>query len=218
MIPLAESAPACPLCESLSAFYHQDLRRTYYQCSHCALVFVLPGEFLTPLQERAEYELHRDAPGDQGYRKFLSRMSEQIDIRVPPESHGLDFGCGPGPALSVVFEELGHAMAIYDPFFAPDRSVLDRTYDFVTATEVAEHLKDIRADLTLMWRCVRPGGYLGIMTKRVIDLAAFARWHYKDDRTHICFYSTRTFSWLAEQWGTRPEFEGVDVVVFRKAT
>jgi len=33
--------------------------------------------------------------------------------------HGLDYGCGPGPTLSVMLREKGFKMADYDPFFKP---------------------------------------------------------------------------------------------------
>lgn len=136
--------------------------------------------------------------------------------RVPLGSRGLDFGSGPGPTLSVMFEELGYRMAIYDPFYAANESVLEMEYDFVTATEVVEHLQHPGQSLHKMWRCVKPGGYLGIMTKRVVDQEAFANWHYKNDETHICFYSNETFGWLAGKWQTEPVFVENDVVIFQK--
>ena len=136
--------------------------------------------------------------------------------RLPIGSHGLDFGCGPGPTLHVMFEELGYPMAIYDPFYAADESVLEIEYDFVTATEVVEHLQNPRQSLNKMWRCVKPGGYLGIMTKLVKDQESFAGWFYKNDETHICFYSVETFKWLSGQWRTEPVFVGEDIVFFRK--
>lgn len=137
--------------------------------------------------------------------------------RVPAGSHGLDYGCGPGPTLSVMFEEQGYPMALYDPIYAADESVLEVEYDFVTATEVVEHLQDPRQSLEKMWRCVTSGGYLGIMTKLVIDREAFAHWHYKNDDTHICFFSRETFDWLAGEWQTDPVFVGNDVVMMQKA-
>jgi SAM-dependent methyltransferase len=206
----------CPLCSSAAKQYHQDRRRTYYQCQTCRLVFVLPEAFLSVAEEKAVYDLHQNGPDDVGYRKFLSRMSMPLHKRLSTGDCGLDFGSGPGPTLSVLFEELGYPMAIYDPFYAPDRSVLADEYDFVTATEVVEHLRRPHASLERMWRCVKPGGYLGLMSKLVIDRAAFANWHYKNDATHICFFSRETFGWLAREWGTAPLFVGKEVTLFRK--
>ncbi len=136
--------------------------------------------------------------------------------RLAMGSCGLDFGCGPGPTLSLMFEELGHPMTIYDPLYAADESVLEIEYDFITATEVVEHLQSPKHCLNRMWRCIKPGGHLGIMTKIVIDQEMFANWHYKNDDTHICFYSKETFVWLAMHWQTEPVFEGKDVIIFQK--
>ena len=212
---ITETIP-CPLCSASAAHYHDDKSRAYFQCSHCRLVFVQPESFLSPQEEKTVYELHRNAPDDAGYRRFLSRMLVPMVNRLAIGSRGLDFGCGPGPTLSLMFEERGYPMAIYDPIFAANESVLETEYDFVTATEVAEHLRRPKDGLNRMWRCVRPGGYLGIMSKRVIDRQAFANWHYKNDETHVCFFSEETFHWLARQWQTDPVFEGKDVVFFQK--
>ena len=206
----------CPLCRSSAKAYHQDRSRTYFRCSNCRLVFVGPEAFLSAEEEKSVYDLHQNSPDDAGYRRFLSRMLAPMISRLTMGSYGLDFGCGPGPTLSVMFEELGHTMAIYDPFYAADASVLEAEYDFVTATEVVEHLQRPEQCLNRMWQCIRPGGYLGIMTKQVVNEKMFANWHYKNDPTHICFYSKETFVWLAGHWQTEPVFEGGDVIMFQK--
>jgi len=179
-------------------------------------VFVPPEFFLSADEEKAVYELHRNDPQDAGYRHFLSRLFAPMTERIPRSASGLDYGCGPGPTLSVMFEELGYAMKIYDPLFVPGESALADVYDFVTATEVVEHLRHPRSSLEEMWRCVRPGGFLGMMTKMVIDREAFAKWHYTHDETHICFYSRETFEWLAHEWQTAPVFIGSDVILLQK--
>jgi len=179
-------------------------------------VFVPPEFFLSPADERAVYELHENSPEDAGYRRFLSRTADAVVERVPAGSTGLDFGSGPGPTLSVMLAETGHAMHVYDPHFAPDATVLERTYDFVTATEVVEHLRRPDQAIATMWGCVRVGGILAIMTKMVTDRDAFARWHYKDDETHVCFYSPETFEWVGRRLSARAQFVGRDVVVFAR--
>ncbi len=206
----------CPLCSSLTEKYHQDKTRVYFQCLNCQLVFVQPEAFLLTQEEKSRYELHQNSPDDTGYRKFLSRIYLPMISRLSKNNRGLDFGCGPGPTLSVMFEEFGCPMSIYDPFFAADKSVLEIEYNFVTATEVVEHLQRPKQSLNRMWKCVKPGGYLGIMSQLVIDQKAFGNWHYKDDDTHICFYSKETFVWLARQWQTGLVFVEKDVMIFQK--
>ncbi len=55
------------------------------------------------------------------------------------------------------------------------------------------------------------------MTKLVRDRAAFATWHYKNDPTHVCFFSARTWRWWARHQGARVEFVGDDVILLAKA-
>lgn len=204
----------CPLCKANQVLsLHEDNWREYLRCAACQLIFVPPASHLSLSDEKAEYDRHQNSPDDQGYRHFLSRIFEPVHARLAPGSHGLDFGSGPGPTLSVMFEEVGHPMAIYDPFYATDTSPLAVRYDFVTASEVVEHFRNPADDLDRIWACVKPGGLLGIMTKLALDREAFARWHYKNDRTHVCFFSRETFAWLAAEWNADLAYAGNDVVL-----
>jgi hypothetical protein len=206
----------CPLCQTSKGKPFFKDSREYFHCPVCALVFVLPYQFLSPQEEKSEYELHENSSDDHGYRRFLARLFEPVSQRLSPNSCGLDFGSGPGPTLSAMFEEAGHSMEIYDPFFAPETKVFQQQYDFIVASEVVEHLHYPRQDLDRIWSCLKPKGLLGIMTKRVIDQEAFSRWHYKNDPTHVCFFSTETFQWLAAHWCATLTVHGKDVVLFLK--
>ncbi|QOR38159.1 class I SAM-dependent methyltransferase [Billgrantia diversa] len=209
--------PTCPLCASPhSRHFHHDSRRDYYRCENCRLAFVPPVQRLSPEQERAVYDQHQNRPDDLGYRHFLSRLFEPLKSRLAPDAHGLDFGAGPGPTLSLMFEEAGHPMAIYDPFYAPDTSVLERRYDFITATEVVEHLFAPGHELERLVALLPEGGWLGLMTKRMTSEEAFARWHYILDPTHVCFFSEASFEWLAKRLGMSVEFPGADVALMQK--
>jgi SAM-dependent methyltransferase len=207
--------------------------RTYFRCGTCDLIFTSVSQLLSPQDEKAEYDRHQNNPDDWGYRHFLGRLCDPLQNRIEDHSRGLDFGSGPGPTLSVMLEEAGHSVALYDPFYAPDTAVLKQTYDFVTATEVVEHLHHPRRDLEQIWRCLKPGGWLGIMTKlahsgdehgdetsapKISDphRDAFATWHYKDDLTHVCFFSRKTFLWLGQLWRCQLTFIGSDVILLQK--
>ena len=54
------------------------------------------------------------------------------------------------------------------------------------------------------------------MTKLVLDEAAFSRWHYKNDPTHVVFFSQQTWQWWALQKSARLEQHGADVVLLHK--
>ncbi len=207
----------CPLCYAtpVEAFC-QDKRRLYFRCQQCHLVFISPSQFLSANEEKSRYDLHQNAPDDDGYRRFLNRLLLPLNERLALHAQGLDFGSGPGPTLHLMFEELGHLMKIYDLFYAKDISLFEKSYDFITATEVLEHLHQPQKELNRLWQCLKPGGWLGLMTKLVLNRERFSTWHYKNDLTHVCFFSKATFEWLAIQWQADLIFADTDVILLRK--
>ena len=208
----------CPLCGAIKkiVLFYNGKRRKYFQCLTCSLVFVDPDQFLSKKDEKTRYDLHRNSLDDKGYQKFLKRIIIPMQKRLARGSSGLDFGSGPGPVLSEIFKKDGFPMAIYDRFYAPDLKVFEKQYDFITATEVAEHLHNPGKELDRLWACLNPGGMMGIMTKLIIDKKAFASWHYKRDLTHVCFFSKTTFEWLAQRFRADLFFAEKDVVLFFK--
>jgi len=208
---------ACPLCgENHSDSYARDKRREYLQCLNCALVFVPAEHRLNANDEKAIYDLHENDINDAGYQRFLNRLAEPLLERLPRKASGLEFGCGPGPALAAMLESAGHSVSLYDLFYYPDQTVFDKQYDFITATEVVEHLYAPGAELNRLWGCLKTGGWLGVMTKLVIDKERFAHWHYKNDLTHVCFFSRGTFEWLAQEFNAELTVIGADVVLLKK--
>ncbi len=191
--------------------------RDFYQCPVCSLVSVPPEQFLSMEHEKKRYDLHQNSGKDQGYRAYLSRLAGPMLRRVRPGSRGLDFGCGPEAVLASLFRESGHFMAVYDLFYHRVDTVFETAYDFITASEVVEHLRDPHAELDRLWHGVRPGGILGIMTQWIDQAKAFSTWHYKNDRTHICFYAPQTFTWLGRKWGAEVIFPERDVALLWKA-
>jgi hypothetical protein len=57
---------------------------------------------------------------------------------------------------------------------------------------------------------------MGVMTKRVLSKTRFDSWHYKNDPTHVCFFSESTFEFLAQKSQLTVEFPTADIAVFRK--
>jgi 2-polyprenyl-3-methyl-5-hydroxy-6-metoxy-1,4-benzoquinol methylase len=115
-----------------------------------------------------------------------------------------------------MLQEAGYVVDTYDKFFAPDSGVFGKPYDFITATEVVEHLRDPRFELERLYGLIKYNGLLGIMTKLVTNRSAFETWHYIRDATHICFFSRATFEWLGDLWKARVEFIGNDVIFIHK--
>jgi len=208
---------SCPLCgDSSTTPYHRDKVRDYLNCQTCDLVFVPRVQHLSAVDEKAYYDLHDNQPDDPGYRRFLGRLFTPLNERLVPNARGLDVGCGPGPALAKMFEEVGHTVATYDPYYAPDTSVLSARYDFITLSEVVEHMAEPGRELERLWTCLEPGGWLGIMTKRVRDPDAFTTWHYITDPTHVSYFSEATFQWLVKRWSASLVIAGDDVVLIAR--
>ena len=208
---------SCPLCHAQSTrLYHQDKQRVYWQCVACELVFAEPDSLPSPTQEKAVYDCHENDPADEGYRRFLNKLAAPLLARLPAQSKGIDFGCGPGPALAQMLEKAGHTMALYDPFFAPFADVLEQQYDFVTCTEAIEHFHHPAKEWAQLLAMLKPGGYLGLMTKLVLDAKRFANWHYKLDPTHVSFFSRKTFEFLAQRDGLELEFVADDAMILHR--
>jgi len=208
----------CPLCNATAGQpFFADKRRRYLRCDCCQLVFVPPEYYLDAVAERAEYDKHENLVSDSGYQRFLSRLFAPLSASLEPGQSGLDFGCGPGPALAAMFREAGHPMAVYDLLYAPDADVFNTSYDFICATEVVEHLHRPGAELSRLWGLLSPGGTLGVMTKLVLSRAAFANWHYKNDPTHVCFFSRETWLWWAHKVAAQVSFVGQDVILLVKS-
>jgi hypothetical protein len=209
---------SCPLCRETSIqHFSRILERDFWSCRTCHLIFVPAEQHLSAEDEKARYDQHNNDPDDPDYRAFLNRMFLPMHQRLSTTSCGLDFGSGPGPTLSLMFEEAGYRMAIYDHFYAPNHVALTQSYDFITATEVVEHLRHPSFELERLWSHLNPGGLLGVMTQLVPEDTPFDAWYYIKDPTHVCFYSRSTFEWLAEQWQAELTFPGRSVMLLQKA-
>lgn len=217
--PVEPTLRTCPVCETGGggrAFERVD-GKDYWRCAACEATWLDPRHFLTAQEEYAHYLHHENDPFDAGYRTFLSKLADPLMARLDPGASGLDFGCGPGPALAQMVGEAGFSMAVYDPFFAPDRAVLEAQYDFVCCTETMEHFHAPAREFARLARLVRPGGWLGLMTCFQTEDARFARWRYRMDPTHVVFYREATIRRLADQLSMTCEIPAKDVALLRRS-
>ncbi len=230
----------CPLCNNQNVnLFYQNKVRNFLLCDNCNLIFV-PSEFhLTNKDEKNEYDLHDNDISDIYYRKFLNRLAAPVLEKLKNDNFfdhgiipkGLDFGCGFAPALVAILEGNGCMVEKYDKFYFTETSVLkNNNYDFITTTEVVEHLANPHDELLRLWNCLKnSNSFLAIMTKLVdsdafADKKIFANWHYIRDLTHISFYSQKTCEYIAgnlfksidNKDGVNIDFIGNDVVIFNK--
>ena len=208
--------PFCPLCRSDAIRHFVDVGvQTYWRCDTCQMTFLDPAQLPNRDVERAHYDSHENDPDDPGYRRFLSKVSGPVIDRTTQGACGIDFGCGPGPALIAVLREAGLDVVGYDPQYRPDASVLERKYDFVTCTEVVEHLHDPARTFSTLFGLLKPSGLLAVMTCFQTDDDRFASWHYRADPTHVCFYRAETMGWVAQHFGAELTIPIKDVALFQ---
>jgi len=212
----------CPLCGCTKSGFLCERHdphlgaRHYFKCPVCALVFLLPGQRSGPAEEKRRYDFHQNNPSDERYLDFLNRLAEPLSARLCPGASGLDFGCGPGPAMSRWFSERGFPTEDYDPIYRPQISLLERTYDFVTCSEVVEHFYNPRREFLLLDRLLAPGAFLGIMTCVLENESGFEAWWYPGDPTHVCFYQQPTLEWIAAWRRWDLERPSANIAIFRK--
>jgi hypothetical protein len=165
--------------------------------------------------EKARYEEHNNDADDPGYRQFLERITEPIKEHFQIGASGLDFGCGPTTLLADILKKDGFEMEVFDVFYETDISVLDKKYDFIVSTEVVEHLSNPLREFKRLFSMLESDGVLAVMTRLHDDSIDFKTWHYKNDRTHIGFYSIETFDWLANYLGVNYAQVESDIFIFK---
>lgn len=207
----------CPLCVShQTVLFYEDKYKKYFRCQNCSLVFLNPSDRLSPDEEKARYEEHNNDSEDPGYREFLSRLFRPMKERLSRGLKGLDYGSGPGPTLSLMFEEEGHSMDIYDPYFAPNEKVFEKKYDFISCTESVEHFFEPAKEFMRFDRLLEEKGLLGVMTQPLVELEAFSTWYYRNDPTHVSFFSEDSLNWVAKKWNWKLENVSEGVYLFHK--
>ena len=207
----------CPLCNyNLTESFYRDSYREYLKCSNCDFVFVPKIYHLSENGERARYDSHNNNPEDDRYRNFLSQLLSPLQERIPKNASGLDFGSGPGPTLSLMLEECGYSVDLYDKFYAKNDIVFEKQYDFITASEVVEHLRQPFVELSRLMGLLKSNGVLAIMTQILTPQKDFEQWYYKNDPSHIGFFSEKALNCLAQKWQAELYVISERVVMFKK--
>ena len=220
---MRSSAPdTCMLCKHPTRpFHHRGVGDPspgdYRRCPNCHLVSLEPSAWPDREAERAYYRTHENRPDDPGYQAHLQRVIQPLLEALPPPARGLDWGCGPQPVLATLLRHQGYRMDSWDPAFAPDRpDPPGPGWDFVTCTEVMEHIHRPREALQTMLDHLRPGGILAVMTEWPPEAARFRRWHYRRDPTHVAFYGPETLHWIADRLDCALKLPSRDIALFTR--
>lgn len=203
----------CLLCHTPSTLFASET----FLCPHCQLVFKNPLLHINKEAEIKRYTTHNNNEADVGYVNFLKRLSDPLTPFLKAEFDSLDFGCGPGPTLSILLDQKGGRTKNYDPIFFPDQKLLEEKYDIVTSSEVVEHFKNPEKDWNQLVSLVKPNGLLAVMTLFYHPGIDYKSWWYIKDPTHIVFYQEQTLLYLAEKFNLEIIFkDNTSVIIFRK--
>ena len=207
----------CTVCSSnqVEPFQTSD-NLNYWHCNSCGAKFLDRKHYIDEDTEKKRYLEHENIIEDEGYRNFLSKLSNPLIGKIHTSAKGLDFGCGHGPALADIFTKNKYSIDLYDPFFFPNKEIFSKTYDFITCTETAEHFFNPKKEFDLMNALLKKDGWLGLMTCFLTTHDAFDSWHYRRDPTHVVFYAEKTFEVIAKQRDWNCEIVAKDVVLFNK--
>jgi len=190
----------CPLCQEATS-QQLEFSPQFYACSNCGSVFRHPDYLLPSEHEKERYLLHQNDVEDQGYQAFVSPLVTAVCQSFSPNTIGLDFGAGPAPVAAKLLGNKNYELKFWDPFFHPDTSVLQTTYDFIICCEVMEHFYDPLKEFRVMKSVLNAGGKIFCMTDLLPKMASFKDWYYKNDKTHVLFYSEENLKWIQETVG-----------------
>lgn len=156
-------------------------------------------------------------------------------IKHFPINH-LDYGSGKYPNLSKLMEwnlndcnsnQIEKQIIIfksynYDKYYQNVEELISQNnynhYKVITATEVIEHFTNPLENFTLLYNLLASGGILLITTELTTEsiISNFSKWWYKNDITHICFYSIKTLEYLAFKLHLKLLFANTNLIIFQK--
>jgi SAM-dependent methyltransferase len=214
------TAALCRICRSTANLFLRA-SRTFHICPACALIFTddIPAKSI----EVAHYKAQWQQPDPEFWKGQADVLLSVVEKYRRPE-HILDFGSGRGD-LARELERRGLRTTPVEPMV--HGHLKDQRYpqpfDVIFATEVIEHLADVWTELRQLERVLAPGGIIvfsTLLTNTFInrpDAAEFfAGWWYKDDPTHLNFFSNRTLGKIAEMGPYDIDILGEKIFVLRK--
>ncbi|MFC5044594.1 class I SAM-dependent methyltransferase [Aquimarina hainanensis] len=209
--------PCCPLCNTACLdIFSKIQQKTYYNCPTCNGVFLDAIYFLSAEEEKARYELHNNDIHNIGYQKFVSPIVEDVRTHYSKQHKGLDYGSGSGPVITSLLRDSKYDITTYDPYFDPNQNALSGNYDYIVCCEVMEHFYTPFKEFNMLHSLLVPGGRLFCKTTLYQPGVKFETWWYKNDPTHVFFYSENTLLWIQKNIGFSELFLTKNLITFLK--
>ncbi|QYK01316.1 methyltransferase domain-containing protein [Shewanella psychrotolerans] len=205
----------CPLCSSdKTTPFYQDRKRAIHRCKTCMLLFADASSHLPPDAELKKYQTANNK--HKPMQQLILSLVTQLEQLSKQHLVGLNFGRVVADSVVDVLINKGHQLHQYDPFFAPDHQLLRQQYDFICCYKVFEHFRFPSREWHLLCSLLKPGGWIAINTQLITELNGFAKWHHKNNLTHVSFYQRATFQFLAKQAHFTLLFASNDLILVQK--
>ncbi|MGI5174162.1 class I SAM-dependent methyltransferase [Treponema sp. OMZ 840] len=180
----------------------------------CGGIFVHPDCFISAEAQKKRYLLHNNSLADKGYRSFLADFADTALFYIkkllgrPPHTV-FDYGCGNGALVELLASYTRSGLLPedteirgWDPFFAPGVQFFPGGADAVLCLEVAEHFESPHEGFAGLARACKAGGILAVHTLFAPDnVDDFKSWWYKEDPTHVSFYTQKALELCAKRAG-----------------
>ena len=230
----------CPICGSSDiAQHHKDFREnTIYKCSQCKVQFLNPvysDEYLDDY-----YTAYYSGEGDDNDVIERQENTNEVKLKFIQKCFSapgklLDFGCGNGNFLSYA-KDRGWEVTGYDVDCTAMKTVgerlaisvkcgslskvdfVDEEYDLIHAHHVIEHLKNPMADMKILNKSLKKGGYFYISVPDIGSTSARIKYFfekiglrrknigkYYDSDHHVFFYTAKSMQNLVERCGFKVE-------------
>ena len=209
----------CHICNKpAESFVDEKTNIIYFYCKPCEYIFKSPECYQSIEEQKSRYDLHENDEDHPGYRAYFQRFLDFVLPLVGTPKTALDFSCGRSTLLASLLEDKEIECDYYDPLYHPENLDDSKKYELIVSTEVFEHLHEPKEVFHSLLERLEDGGYLALQTQfHPNEVAAFKKWYYHQDPTHIVFFTAKTFRVLAEMYGC--EFvgdNGKNMVVIQK--
>jgi SAM-dependent methyltransferase len=199
----------CRLCQNPAHLVFEDTR-PFFACNVCGLIFtdccisVEAVEKHYKDQHSNTFDWMKEANSFTGWLKNLGHADPCLSLSI------LDYGSGSG-LLTEAFRRIGFKVDCYEPMVHGEfnRESYSEAYGVIILNEVIEHLEDINKTLDIVDSVLAGNGFVFIktlLTDQIINdpenfKESFTHWWYKDDPTHISFFSFLTIEYLCKDRG-----------------
>jgi hypothetical protein len=161
------------------------------------MIFVPESEHVSVDEEKSRYALHDNTVANKGYVGFLTECADVVFKETSASARILDYGSGRNAVLTGLLRDKGFDCTAYDPLYGIGTNALSKTYDAVVLCEVVEHIRNLKEELVNIRNAAGTSGKIFIRTRLYPSIENFPQWWYRNDITHVNFFSRQSLEVLA---------------------